>query len=151
MSLARSIVLTLGLAAVLGSAQGPSKTLDPAFASLVLAAHERQRDAAPTPTVHVARRVGFDRRQNSKSSSPIVVTEAPDSTCGFLSASPGNAITCQNSGICSWATTLSAIICADVANDISYSAKVSCLERSEATNTLVCNDVCQENEFNLLW
>ncbi|KAH6695673.1 hypothetical protein F5X68DRAFT_198733 [Plectosphaerella plurivora] len=150
-SLARALPLALGFSAAIGGVNGQlaERTLDPKFASLVLAA-QAQRVAQPTPTI--ARREGHDRRQLATSTpTTTVVTAAPDSTCGFLSGSPGNAITCENGGICSWAPdNVRAIICADIPKGISFSAKLQCFERTAATNTNICDDVCQSNEFNLL-
>lgn len=151
--LTRVLTLALGFAAVLGTshAQDAVKTpFHPEFASLVLAAHEQHRVSAPTPTV--ARRAGFQRRQLASTTPTVtVVTEAPDSTCGFLSASPGNPITCENGGICSWAPGfVQAIICADASKSIAFSAKLQCFDRAVATNTASCDDVCQSNVYNLL-
>ncbi|KAM5342765.1 hypothetical protein ACJ41O_013731 [Fusarium nematophilum] len=72
------------------------------------------------------------------------LTIAPDETCGFLSGSPGNGITCPNGALCTWEVkSIGAVICGRVAH-------LRCLNSAQANDPDICNDVCQSNEFNLL-
>ncbi|KAG4273406.1 hypothetical protein FPRO04_09770 [Fusarium proliferatum] len=119
------------------------------------AQRNRVRDAAPAITeapyglVHEAELLvghnGLHARQAAASSSePLVVTIAPDATCGYLSGQAGAAVTCGNGRPCSWAAT-SRTGLVGCGNDI----YILCVESSVAVNPSSCDDVCQSNTFYL--
>ncbi|KAG5655463.1 hypothetical protein KAF25_000712 [Fusarium avenaceum] len=84
------------------------------------------------------------RQATSTEDITYTLVNSPDSTCGFLSGSPGNAITCSNGEKCSWELAhVTGIFCGT-------SAYNRCLDRSDALDTKLCNDVCQSNSYNLL-
>jgi hypothetical protein len=111
----------------------------------------RQTQPVPTPTPTFVPRGLADKRQVSSaeaSTTTFTVTVAPDSTCGFLSGSPGNPITCENGSACLWETQyIGAIFCGLGDDDPSY---LACLDSEEASDPDQCDDVCQSNIFNLL-
>ncbi|KAF4425164.1 hypothetical protein F53441_14180 [Fusarium austroafricanum] len=122
--------------------------------ALAISEPTKRQDAGymhqPDPTPHVGmsgmRHLAMDKRQASSASelTTYTIVVAPDSTCGFLSASPGNAITCSNKQRCSWELSYNtAIFCGSKAYN-------RCWDREDATNTEICDDVCQSNEYNLL-
>ncbi|KAM0244124.1 hypothetical protein ACHAP5_006607 [Fusarium lateritium] len=103
----------------------------------------------PTPMIGILddlKHLALGKRQaTSTEDVTYTLVNSPDSTCGFLSGSPGNAITCSNGDKCSWELAyVTGIFCGSTAYN-------RCLERSEALNTKLCNDVCQSNSYNLLW
>ncbi|KAH7150300.1 hypothetical protein B0J13DRAFT_673996 [Dactylonectria estremocensis] len=84
------------------------------------------------------------RQAQTSASVTYTVTLAPDETCGYLSASAGAGITCDNGQNCAWEVKeADVILCGTQIKD-------ACLESSVALNSDLCNDVCQSNEFNLL-
>ncbi|KAH7251565.1 hypothetical protein BKA59DRAFT_435545 [Fusarium tricinctum] len=102
----------------------------------------------PTPMIEFLddlRHLALGKRQaTSTEDITYTLVNSPDSTCGFLSGSPGNAITCSNGEKCSWELAhVTGIFCGT-------SAYNRCLDRSEALDTKLCNDVCQSNSYNLL-
>ncbi|RGP81630.1 hypothetical protein FLONG3_230 [Fusarium longipes] len=113
----------------------------------------KRRDAgyiyqpAPTPMValEALKHLNLGKRQASTTvATTFTVVISPDSTCGFLSGSPGNAITCSNGDLCSWELAhVQAIFCGTTAH-------LQCLDREDALNTELCDDVCRENSYNLL-
>jgi hypothetical protein len=85
------------------------------------------------------------RQASTTPATTFTVVISPDSTCGFLSGSPGNAITCSNGDLCSWELAhVPAIFCGTT-------AYLQCLDREDALDPELCDDVCQENSYNLLW
>ncbi|KAF9772923.1 hypothetical protein IL306_009335 [Fusarium sp. DS 682] len=101
----------------------------------------------PTPIVGISdlRHLALGKRQETTAAaSTFTLVISPDSTCGFLSGSPGNAITCANREKCSWELRYAtAIFCGTQAYN-------RCLERNDALDTKLCDDVCQSNQYNLL-
>ncbi|KAF5973513.1 hypothetical protein FBULB1_8259 [Fusarium bulbicola] len=87
---------------------------------------------------------GLQARQAASSSEPLVVTIAPDATCGYLSGQAGAAVTCGNGSPCSWAgVSRSGLV--GCGSDIF----ILCVESSIAVNPSSCDDVCQSNTFYL--
>ncbi|KAK3360474.1 hypothetical protein B0T25DRAFT_535712 [Lasiosphaeria hispida] len=119
------------------------------YGKLISAAQQVQYDhPAPTPAPVIVRDARKRQATTSSDSTTFTVTKAPDSTCGFLSGSPGVAITCENHSTCIWeAQYIGAIFCGFDDNDSSY---LRCFEREVALNPASCNDICQSNSFNLL-
>ncbi|KAK0638500.1 hypothetical protein B0T16DRAFT_421269 [Cercophora newfieldiana] len=120
------------------------------YGKFLSAAQEVKHDApAPTAAPVLVRDAEARKRQATTSSTTtFTVTKAPDSTCGFLSGSPGAAITCENKKPCVWESQyVGAIFCGFEDTDPSY---LRCFEREAALNPSSCNDVCQTNSFNLL-
>jgi len=120
------------------------------YGKLISAAQQVTNDIpAPTPAPVLVRDADARKRQATTSSSTtFTVTKAPDSTCGYLSGSPGVAITCENKKTCLWeAQYVGAVFCGFEDSDPSY---LRCFEREAALNPTSCNDVCQSNSFNLL-
>ncbi|KAF5619865.1 uncharacterized protein FTJAE_11827 [Fusarium tjaetaba] len=121
--------------------------------ALAIAEATKRRDAGymyqpdPTPIVGISdlRHLALGKRQETTAvASTFTLVVSPDSTCGFLSGSPGNAITCGNGDKCSWELRYAtAIFCGTQAYN-------RCLERDDALDTKLCNDVCQSNQYNLL-
>ncbi|RNJ55948.1 hypothetical protein D7B24_007841 [Verticillium nonalfalfae] len=106
----------------------------------------RRHQEAPVPTPPIQ---GLDRRQTDGAGRTYTRTIAPDSVCGYLSASPGNDIVCENGERCNWvkANGLNAVFCGISKN---VTAKIKCYERDAmAADPGLCNDVCQSNKFNL--
>ncbi|KAM0204037.1 hypothetical protein ACHAPA_009419 [Fusarium lateritium] len=102
----------------------------------------------PTPMIRILddlKHLALGKRQaTSTEDITYTLVNSPDSTCGFLSGSPGNAITCSNGDKCSWELAyVTGIFCGSIAYN-------RCLERSQALDTKLCNDVCQSNSYNLL-
>jgi hypothetical protein len=120
---------------------------------LAISEATQRRDAgyihqpAPTPMFdfQVLNHLDLEKRQASTTAeTSLTVVISPDSTCGFLSGSPGNAITCANGARCSWELAhITAIFCGTAAN-------LRCFDRDYALDTALCDDVCQGNSYNLL-
>ncbi|KAF4953750.1 hypothetical protein FGADI_5743 [Fusarium gaditjirri] len=113
------------------------------------------RDAAPAITgapfgiIHEAELlVGHNaleaRQAKSSTTEPLVVTIAPDATCGYLSGQAGAAVTCDNGSPCSWAPVSRTGILA-----CGPEGYLLCVESSIAVNPSSCDDVCQSNTFYL--
>ncbi|KAK1759065.1 hypothetical protein QBC47DRAFT_98010 [Echria macrotheca] len=126
--------------------------LQPGHASeydkILSAAQEAKHNLpAPTPAPLLVRDIR-NRQVTSSSSTTFTVTKVSDSTCGYLSGSPGNAITCENKAPCTWeAQYISNIICGLLESD---GTKLRCFNREQALDPSACNDVCQSNTYNLL-
>ncbi|RKK83571.1 hypothetical protein BFJ71_g14868 [Fusarium oxysporum] len=108
-------------------------------------------DQPPAPTQSIeALELGLAERQPTKFIEyTFTMTMAGDSTCGFLSGSPGNAITCENRLPCFWEQEyMAAIFCGTNTNAEFHT---TCVERETALNPELCNDVCQGNILNLHW
>ncbi|PNP81492.1 hypothetical protein FNYG_05167 [Fusarium nygamai] len=75
----------------------------------------------------------------------LVVTIAPDETCGYVGGDKDTPVTCPSSLLCSWAVSsgLGLVACGP-------QIYISCVESSKAINSTRCNDACQSNIFNLL-
>ncbi|KAH7118677.1 hypothetical protein B0J13DRAFT_569535 [Dactylonectria estremocensis] len=88
---------------------------------------------------------GLDLKPRQVSSSiTYTYTLAPDETCGYLSASAGAAITCENRQLCAWEVKEAGVVfCGS-------EVKTQCFDSSVAVDTALCSDVCQSNTFNLL-
>lgn len=88
-------------------------------------------------------------RRQALVASPIdlTVTNAPDATCGYLSAEVGVPITCTNGDQCAWALLQKDSGVIRCGTEI----KVKCYESSKAVDPTLCNDVCQSDTMNLLW
>ncbi|KAK4221147.1 hypothetical protein QBC38DRAFT_492640 [Podospora fimiseda] len=128
-----------------------SRSLGAEVPELLKSAAEEVRLLPPTPTPTLALRGDIAGRQvisASTSTTTYTLTGAPDMTCGFLSGSSGNPITCANGKKCQWeAERVGAIFCGFEQTDRAY---VRCVPRSVATDPSLCNDVCQSNSFNLI-
>ncbi|KAF5981922.1 hypothetical protein FCOIX_4061 [Fusarium coicis] len=103
---------------------------------------------APFGIIHEAELLvghnGLEARQAASSSEPLVVTVAPDATCGYLSGQAGAAVTCANGRACSWAPVSRTGILA-----CGPEGYLLCVESSIAVNPSSCDDVCQSNTFYL--
>ncbi|KAF4949762.1 hypothetical protein FSARC_13409 [Fusarium sarcochroum] len=133
-------VLALGVWAVMANALAisePTKRRDAGFMY--------QPDPTPMVKMLELRHLELGKRQATTSAeTTFTLVISPDKTCGFLSGSPGNAITCENGDNCSWELAhLTAIFCGTTAYN-------RCLNRADAINTKLCDDVCQSNSYNLL-
>ncbi|KAK3985860.1 hypothetical protein QBC44DRAFT_150933 [Cladorrhinum sp. PSN332] len=109
----------------------------------------RIHPVTPTPTLALRGDVAGRQVVSSSTSTPTyTLTGAPDMTCGYLSGSSGNPITCANGKKCQWeAEQVGAIFCGFEKTDRAY---VRCVPRSVATDPSLCNDVCLGNDFYLL-
>ncbi|KAH7130888.1 hypothetical protein EDB81DRAFT_905521, partial [Dactylonectria macrodidyma] len=88
---------------------------------------------------------GLDLRARQVSSSiTYTYTLAPAETCGYLSASAGAAITCENGQLCAWEVKEAGVVFCGT------EVKNQCFDSSVAVDTALCSDVCQSNTFNLL-
>ncbi|KAK2486075.1 hypothetical protein H9L39_00002 [Fusarium oxysporum f. sp. albedinis] len=97
-------------------------------------------DQPPAPTQSIeALELGLAERQPTKFIEyTFTMTMAGDSTCGFLSGSPGNAITCENRLPCFWEQEyMAAIFCGTNTNAEFHT---TCVERETALNPELCND-----------
>ncbi|KAH7109181.1 hypothetical protein B0J13DRAFT_600656 [Dactylonectria estremocensis] len=113
--------------------------------------HMADRDRPPVQThmievpelKHMAK-----RQQTSLSNEVFAVTIATDETCGWLSGSAGNPISCENHQSCMWVGSLG-IICGVLEDSKNWEVHVRCVERKVALNTSLCNDTCASNIFYL--
>lgn len=110
----------------------------------------RERPPAPTQFTDVLESGQLPEQQPTKiEEATLTLTLAGNPTCGFLSGSPGNAITCENRQPCFWEEDhLAGILCGV---DSNADIHLACIEGEAALNPEICNDVCQGNRFNLLW
>jgi hypothetical protein len=92
---------------------------------------------------------GISFQERGSSSDAVVITVAPDETCGYLSGRPLLPITCENRRPCMWARSLG-ILCGDLDNDKTFEVHFTCLDREAALNTNLCNDTCTNNPVYLL-
>ncbi|KAK5651452.1 hypothetical protein OQA88_12459 [Cercophora sp. LCS_1] len=117
---------------------------------LFLSAAQQVGHGQPPPTpppVLFARDIR--ERQATSTSTEFTVTLAPDATCGYLSGSAGNPITCPNRSACTWeAEHLTRIVCG--IEDGVLNVNLFCIPRATATDTFLCDDTCQSNSYNLL-
>ncbi|KAF5665175.1 hypothetical protein FHETE_6791 [Fusarium heterosporum] len=121
--------------------------------ALAISEATKRRDAGymyqpePTPIIAILddlRHLALAKRQTTSTVITYSLVVAPDSTCGFLSGSPGNAIKCPYGDICSWEVAyVKGVFCGSTAYN-------RCVDRSEALDTKLCDDVCQSNTYNLL-
>ncbi|GKU09164.1 unnamed protein product [Fusarium langsethiae] len=88
-------------------------------------------------------------QERSSSSDAVVITIAPDETCGYLSGRPLLPITYENQQPCMWARSLG-ILCGNLDNDKTFDVHFTCLDREAALNTNLCNDTCTSNPVYLL-
>lgn len=119
--------------------------LDPILTSAVIEA--RQALETPTPTPTHPRQYPRDEADNL---STYTVTYAPNSTCGYLSGSVQIPITCENKGICLWELEYFRFIACEIDKDTGL-ARTKCLQRDEALDPVLCDDVCVSNTYNLFW
>ncbi|RGP63964.1 hypothetical protein FSPOR_8292 [Fusarium sporotrichioides] len=96
--------------------------------------------------VKLLQRDELQQRQEVSSPFDLTVTNAPDATCGYLSAEIGVPITCTNKEVCAWALVQENSGVIRCGTEI----KVKCYESSKAADTALCNDVCQSDTLNLL-
>jgi hypothetical protein len=109
-----------------------------------------EQPSAPTQSIE-ALELGLAERQTTKLIEyTLTLTMAGDSTCGFLSGSPGNAITCENRLPCFWEQEyMAGIFCGRGSTNVKWHS--TCVEWETALNPELCDDVCQGNTYNLLW
>jgi hypothetical protein len=89
------------------------------------------------------------RRQTTTIPTTFILTIAPDRTCGYLSGSIGNPIACPATATCVWESDqLGAIYCRD---NQGGRFNLACLDRTDALDPIVCNDVCEGDIFTLRW
>ncbi|KAL6922685.1 hypothetical protein FSST1_006711 [Fusarium sambucinum] len=88
---------------------------------------------------------GVKERQVSVTSAvTLVLTIAPDETCGYLSGSVGVPITCENGASCTWEPSKLNIIACGTDHYL------QCVESKTAVNPKLCDDVCQSDTWTLL-
>ncbi|KAF4975867.1 hypothetical protein FZEAL_7400 [Fusarium zealandicum] len=104
----------------------------------------RQALATATQTGHWAY-----RRQDEETPT-YTVTYAPESTCGYLSGLVEIPITCENQGTCLWEQEYFRYIACEIQGKTTGLARTKCLQRDEALNPDLCDDVCVSNTYNLL-
>ncbi|KAF5687899.1 hypothetical protein FDENT_5189 [Fusarium denticulatum] len=87
---------------------------------------------------------GLKPRAESEDSA-LVITIAPDETCGYVAGEKDTPVTCPSSRSCTWAVSsgLGLVACGS-------QIYISCFASSKAINSTRCNDACQSNTFNLL-
>ncbi|KAF5721666.1 hypothetical protein FGLOB1_115 [Fusarium globosum] len=78
--------------------------------------------------------------------SAVVVTIAPDETCGYVDGYEESPVTCPNSSLCSWA-----VFSGSGLVGCGSRIYITCVESSIAVNSTRCDDVCQSNTFYLKW
>ncbi|EEY14111.1 conserved hypothetical protein [Verticillium alfalfae VaMs.102] len=88
--------------------QAAGAYVHPSMVTITNDIRRHQEAPVPTPPIH-----GLDRRQTDGAGRTYTRTIAPDSVCGYLSASPGNDIVCENGERCNWvkANGLNAVFC----------------------------------------
>ncbi|KAM0348527.1 hypothetical protein HYE67_000324 [Fusarium culmorum] len=103
----------------------------------------------PTPAIDFSHLQHLELGKRQQTSAPdddltFSVVISPDSTCGYVSGSAGSGVVCFGDTKCTWEIgELKAILCGTVGH-------LRCLDRTDALNTDVCNDVCKSNQLNLL-
>lgn len=76
---------------------------------------------------------------------PLTITVAPDSTCGFITGGY-RPMTCINGRACSWESgKLNAIFCG------LQKIYTTCLNRDDALDPDICGDSCKSNWFIRRW
>ncbi|CEI70865.1 hypothetical protein FVEN_g9753 [Fusarium venenatum] len=96
--------------------------------------------------IQLLQRRELQQRQEVSSPFDLTVTNAPDATCGYLSAEIGVPITCTNKEVCAWALVQEDAGVIRCGTEI----KVNCYESFKAVDPTLCNDVCQSDTMNLL-
>lgn len=116
------------------------------------------RDSIPAPTqlaqlfASIREHGHLEKRADETTNGATVITTftatiATDKTCGYVSASAGNPITCTNGKVCVWEEEhLNGIMCGI---DSDAEIKNVCIDRERAANTDLCDDLCQSNAYNL--
>ncbi|RFN50615.1 hypothetical protein FIE12Z_5119 [Fusarium flagelliforme] len=108
----------------------------------------------PLRTTHLVEFHDFRNMAKRDSPESVPITIAPDKTCGFISGSPYNPVTCMNPAHqCAWEDNqIKAVMCGAVLdkNDENWVVNLNCFERDEALDTQLCGDTCKGNQINLL-
>lgn len=119
-----------------------------------------ERDSIPAPTQlaqlfdsfrqhgHLGKRADTTDA-SSDTITTFTATIASDKTCGYISGSAGNAVTCDNEKQCVWEEKYVHGIMCGIDNDATI--KRQCIDKEKAENTDICDDLCQSNAFYLLW
>jgi hypothetical protein len=89
----------------------------------------------------------LERREVSEYVKYWVWTMAPDETCGYLSGSSQNPVTCENNLPCMWGD--SGFICGDINDEARWDIRNACYDQEAATNPKSCDDTCVSNKFRL--
>jgi hypothetical protein len=106
-------------------------------------------DPSPDPTTTADITTDLKKEAPSSSGDQVIVTIAPDETCGYLSGRAVLPITCENHRPCMWSSSLG-VLCGDLAND-NFDIHVRCLDREMVLDQNICNDTCVDNPVYLLW
>ncbi|CAM1509535.1 Fc.00g032740.m01.CDS01 [Cosmosporella sp. VM-42] len=120
--------------------------IDPILTSAEIEA--RLALVTPTPTGPRQHR----RQETAEETEPAtryIVTYAPNSTCGYLSGSVQIPITCENQGICLWELEFFRYIACSISGKTTGLAHTKCLQQDEALDSVLCDDVCASNTYNL--
>ncbi|KAH7123353.1 hypothetical protein B0J13DRAFT_511690 [Dactylonectria estremocensis] len=121
--------------------------VDPLLTSVDIEARQALSFPTPTPTPTNARQ--FQRADEGEDDGlKYTVTYAPNSTCGYLSGSVQIPITCENKGVCLWELEYFRFIACEINEDTGL-AHTKCLQRDEALDPNLCDDVCASNTYNL--
>ncbi|KAG8671067.1 hypothetical protein FPOAC2_04387 [Fusarium poae] len=105
-------------------------------------------DPSPDPTTTADITTDLKKEAPSSSGDQVIVTIAPDETCGYLSGRAVLPITCENHRPCMWSPSLG-VLCGDLAND-NFDIHVRCLDREMVLDQNICNDTCVDNPVYLL-
>ncbi|KAH7112379.1 hypothetical protein EDB81DRAFT_670832 [Dactylonectria macrodidyma] len=107
-----------------------------------------QQPPAPTQSTEDVKWGQLAKRESARPQDrTLTLTLAPDETCGFLSGSPGIAITCENGLQCFWELEYyTAIFCG---TDTKAEVHTACVERKTAINPELCDNVCQSDRITL--
>ncbi|KAH7131247.1 hypothetical protein EDB81DRAFT_728376 [Dactylonectria macrodidyma] len=109
----------------------------------------RRAFAAPTPPPTPTHPRHYPRAEEEADDlTKYTVTYAPNSTCGYLSGSVQIPITCENKGVCLWELEYFRFIACEINEDTGL-AHTKCLQRDEALDPILCDDVCVSNTYNL--
>ncbi|RGP67335.1 hypothetical protein FSPOR_6095 [Fusarium sporotrichioides] len=109
------------------------------------------REMGPSPDVTLAPHItnNINLQVPTLSSDIMVITVAPDETCGYLSGQPLLPITCENHSPCMWSSSLG-ILCGDLSTGKLPDIHLTCLDRDLALNTDLCNDICTSDSAYVL-
>ena len=88
------------------------------------------------------------RRQAVTSSTSYEVWDAKGPTCGYLSGTPGAALSCGGLSTCMFLPHLRAQWCCGLTDCEAY---LSCLDAVSVADPQICDDVCHQDEFMLKW
>ncbi|KAH6870972.1 hypothetical protein B0T10DRAFT_367763, partial [Thelonectria olida] len=119
--------------------------LDPLFSTAQIEARHALVTPTPRPTDPVPQ-----RRSEDDEATYYTVTYAPNSTCGYLSGSVQIPITCENKGRCLWELEYFRYIACSISGESTGLARTKCLQKDEALDPNLCDDVCISNTYNLL-